>query len=108
LGKTLDPKFLYGPVHDRNYILGPGPDTAVLFGGILEIIVALAGIGTAVALYSVLRRQNQGSRCALSARESWKPPASWLASGVLAIMSLRQAGAGGRSVGHQPDAGHPV
>ena len=33
-----------------------GPDTAVLFGGVLEVIVALAGIGTAVALYPVLKR----------------------------------------------------
>jgi hypothetical protein len=32
---------LYRSVHDRNYILGPGPDTAVIVGGILEMIVAL-------------------------------------------------------------------
>ena len=56
---------LYGSVHDRNYILGPGPDTAVLFGGILEIIVALACIGTAVALYPVLKRQNEGAALGL-------------------------------------------
>ena len=37
-----------------------GPDTAVLFGGVLEVIVAFAGIGTAVALYPVLKRQNNG------------------------------------------------
>src|SRR5690242_6894128 len=36
---------LYGPVHDQNYILGPGPDTAVIVGGVLEMIVALACIG---------------------------------------------------------------
>jgi hypothetical protein len=50
---------LYGSVHDPNYIVGPGPDTAVFFGGVLEVIVALAGIGTAVALYPVLKRQNE-------------------------------------------------
>ena len=71
---------LYGPVKGANYILGPGPDTAVIVGGILEIIVALAGIGTAVALFPVLKRQNEGPRWASSARESWKPPASSLAS----------------------------
>src|SRR6202048_3215993 len=53
---------LYGPVKTANYILGAGPDTGVLFGGILEIIVALAGIGTAVALFPVLKRQNEGIR----------------------------------------------
>src|ERR1700716_3128471 len=53
--------FLYAQVrHNPKYILGPGPDTAVLFGGILEIIVALAGIGTAIALYPVLKRQSEG------------------------------------------------
>ena len=51
---------LYGRVHGPNYVLGPGPDTAVLVGGVLEVIVALAGIGTAVALYPVLMRQNEG------------------------------------------------
>jgi len=51
---------LYKSVHDPNYIIGPGPDTSVIIGGILEIIVALAGIGTAVALYPVLKKQNEG------------------------------------------------
>ena len=52
---------LYGPVlSDPNYIVGPGPDTPSLVGGILEMIVALAGIGTAVALYPVVKRQNEG------------------------------------------------
>jgi len=33
---------LYVSIHDPNYIVGPGPDTPVIIGGILEIIVALA------------------------------------------------------------------
>jgi hypothetical protein len=44
---------LYSSVRGPNYILGPGPDTPAIIGGILEIIVALAGIGTAVVLYPV-------------------------------------------------------
>ena len=52
---------LYGPVlGDPNYIVGSGPDTAVSSARILEVIVALAGIGTAVALYPVVKRQNEG------------------------------------------------
>ena len=27
---------LYGPVHDPNYIVGPGPDTAVIFGSDMD------------------------------------------------------------------------
>jgi hypothetical protein len=86
---------LYVPVHDPNYIVGPGPDTSVLFGGILEMIVALAGIGTAIALYPVVKRQNQG--VALGFVGSRVLEASTMVVGVaslLVIVTLRQAGAG--------------
>ena len=90
------PFFLYAQVRNNpEYILGPGPDTAVFFGGILEIIVALAGIGTAVALYPVLKRQNEG--VALGLVGSRVLEAAGILAGVaclLAIVSLRQAGAG--------------
>jgi len=87
--------FLYLPVHDPKYIVGPGPDTGVLFGGILEIIVALAGIGTTVALYPVLKRQNEG--VALGFVGSRVLEASTIFVGVaclLSVVTLRQAGAG--------------
>src|SRR5438477_6486621 len=88
--------FLYDQVrHNPQYILGPGPDTAVLFGGILEIIVALAGVGTAVALYPVLKRQNEG--VALGLVGSRVLEGAGILAGVaclLTIVSLRQAGAG--------------
>src|SRR5919109_11010 len=87
--------FLYVPVHDPKYILGPGPDTGVLVGGVLEVIVALAGIGTAVALYPVLKRQNEG--VALGFVGSRVLEAAGILASVaclLSIVSLRQAGAG--------------
>jgi hypothetical protein len=40
---------LYEPIRDANYVVGPGSGTGVIFGVVLEIVVALAGIGTAVA-----------------------------------------------------------
>ena len=86
---------LYGSIHDPNYILGPGPDTAVIIGGILEIIVALAGIGTAVALYPVLKKQNEG--VALGLVGSRVLEAGTIFAGVaflLSVVTLRQAGAG--------------
>jgi hypothetical protein len=86
---------LYGPVHDRNYILGHGPDTGVVFGGILEMIVALACIGTAVALYPVVKRQNEG--IALGFVGSRVLEAATIVAGVaclLSVVTLRQAGAG--------------
>ena len=87
--------FLYVPVHDPKYILGPGPDTAVRIGGLLEAIVALAGVGTAVALYPVLKRQNEGM--ALGLVGSRVLEGAGILAGVaclLSIVSLRQAGVG--------------
>ncbi|HXL73662.1 MAG TPA: DUF4386 family protein, partial [bacterium] len=51
---------IYGPVKSANYILGAGPDTPAIIGGILEITVALAGIATAIVLFPVLKKQNEG------------------------------------------------
>src|SRR5436190_13246117 len=86
---------LYGPVHDPNYIVGSGPDTAVIVGGLLEIIVALAGIGTAVVLFPMLKKQNESAALGLVASRVLE--ASTMFVGVaflLSVVTLRQAGAG--------------
>ncbi len=90
---------LYGSIHGPNYIVGPGPDTAVIIGGILEIIVALAGIGTAVALYPVLKKQNEG--IALGFVGCRVLEAGTIFIGVaflLSVVTLRQSGAGADSL----------
>ena len=87
--------FLYGAVKDPNYLLGSGPDTPVLVGGLLEVIVALAGLGTAVALYPVLKRQNQGVALGFVGTRTLE--GAGIIAGVVALLtvvSLRQAGAG--------------
>jgi hypothetical protein len=87
--------FLYVSVHNPNYIVGPGPDTPVLIGAVLEIIVALAGIGTAVALYPVVKRQNESVALGFVATRTLEAAAIF--GGVvclLSIVALRQAGAG--------------
>ena len=86
---------LYGSVHDPNYVVGPGPDTPVLFGGFLEMICALACIGTAVALFPVVRRQNEA--VALGFVGVRVLEAAIIVVGVVSLLSvvtLRQAGAG--------------
>jgi Domain of unknown function (DUF4386) len=90
---------LYAAVKSPNYIVGPGPDTAAIVGGILEIIVALACIGTAVALYPVVKRQNEG--IALGFVGSRVLEAATIFAGVmilLTVVSLRQSGAGAASL----------
>lgn len=86
---------LYSSVRSPNYILGPGPDTPVILGSILEMIVALAGMGTAIALYPVLKRQNEGF--ALGFVGSRILEAATIYSGIvclLSVVTLRQTGAG--------------
>jgi hypothetical protein len=93
---SIPARLLYGPVrNDPNYILGPGADTQVLFAGLLDVMLALACIGTAVALYPVVKRQNQG--VALGFVGSRTLEAAIIVSGVVSLLSvvtLRQAGAG--------------
>jgi len=87
---------LYGPVKtDPNFILSVGGDTAILVGGLLETIVALAGIGTAVVLFPVLKKQNESAALGLVASRVLE--ASTMFVGVaflLSVVTLRQAGAG--------------
>ena len=86
---------LYSSIHGPNYILGYGPDTSVIIGGILEIVVALAGIGTAVVLYPVLRKQNEGVAMGLVGSRILE--ACTIFMGVmflLTVVTLRQNSAG--------------
>jgi hypothetical protein len=90
---------LYGPVHGPSYITGPGPDTQVILGGILEIIVALAGIGTAVALYPVVKRQNEGVALGFVGARTLE--AATIFTGVaslFAVVTLRKVGVGSDAV----------
>ncbi len=58
---SIPARILFGPVrNDPNYIVGPGADAQVLFAGLLDVMLALACFGTAVALYPVVKRQNEG------------------------------------------------
>ena len=50
---------LYRSVRAPNFVVSGGPDGPVILGILLEMIVALAGIGTAVALYPIVRRQGE-------------------------------------------------
>ena len=48
---TLAPPLaLYSSVTGKDFIISSGADTGALWGAFLEVIVALAGIGTAITL----------------------------------------------------------
>jgi hypothetical protein len=88
---------LYDSVlNDTRFIVGGSGDTSVQFGAVAEILTAIAGIGTAVTLFPILRRQSEGlalGYVALRIVES-----ALITVGVvslLAVVTLRQDLAGG-------------
>ena len=90
---------LYRPVKRANYVIGAGPDTAAIFGGVLEIIVALAGIGTAVVLFRVLKKQNEGVALGLVAARVLEASTIFLGVAfLLSVVTLRKAGAGANAL----------
>lgn len=86
---------LYNSVHDPNYILGSGPDTNVFIGVILELIVALTGIGSAVALYPLLKKQNGSVALGLVGARVLEAGTIFAGTAfLLSIVTLRQSGVG--------------
>ena len=83
--------YLYISVRDKSFITTSGSDTAVIFGGVLEIIVALAGIGSAVALYPVVKRQSQGRAIGLVGSRIIEATTMFTgAMCLLSVITLRQ------------------
>ena len=90
-------------MHEPNFIVGPGPDTPVLIGGVLEMIVALAGLGSAVALYPIVKRQNQSMALGFVGTRTIEGAVIMVAAAcLLTVVTLRQAGVGpeGLVTGH--------
>lgn len=86
---------LYGPVKEADYILGAGPDTPAIIAGLSEITVALAGIGTAVVLFPVLKKQNEAASLGLVAARILEAATIFVGVAfILTVVTLRQDGAG--------------
>ena len=78
---------IYRPVlNHRDWVLSSGSTTGVLVGGFLEVLVALAGIGTAVTLYPVVKRQHEGF--ALGFVTARVLEAAMIFTGVVSLLSL--------------------
>ena len=83
---------LYAPVLDHtNYIVGAGADTRVALGAFLEVLLIVANVGSAVVLFPVLKRQNEG--LALGYVTARIIESTFIAIGivsVLAVLTLRR------------------
>ena len=91
--------FLYAPVRfDVNYIVSAGADSYIALGALLELLLIIANVGTAVVLFPILKRQHE--ELALGFVAARLMESTFIAVGILsllAIVMLRQdvAGAGG-------------
>lgn len=89
--------FLYAPVRDNpDSITGAGadPTTSVALGALLELILIVANVGTAVVPYAIFRRYSQG--LALSYVAARLVEGMFIAIGLvslLAFLFVRQEGA---------------
>jgi hypothetical protein len=91
---------LYKSVRGPNYVTGTGPDTPVIVGVLLEMIVALAGIGTAVALYPVIKRQGEARAAGFVASRTLEAATIYFGIvSLMSIVSLHQSGAGATALG---------
>jgi hypothetical protein len=84
-----------GVLNDSAYVLGHGGSDGVLWGGLIEVLTGLTGIGTAVAVYPVIRRYAPGRAVGFVVSRTLE--AAMIFTGVLAVLAvytLRQDAAG--------------
>ncbi len=88
---------LLGPaLTNSDYIIGAGPDGLVRFGALLDLVNALAAIGTAVALYSVVKRQHEGLALGFVTTRLMEAAILFVATlAILSVVTLRETGAAG-------------
>jgi len=82
--------------HPVSYIAGAGHDNQVLLAALLELLLIIANIGTAVVIFPILRRQNEELSLAYVTARILE--CTFILVGIvsmLAIVTLRQQVAGG-------------
>jgi hypothetical protein len=88
---------LYKPVKDQvgDFVLGAGSDTGVMWAALSEVVVGLAGIGTAIVLFPVLKRQSETPALGFVAARIVEATLIFVGvSSILSIVTLRNDVAG--------------
>jgi Domain of unknown function (DUF4386) len=84
---SIPAMLLYDPVlNDANYIVGAGADTRVFLGAALELLLIVANIGTALALFGILKRQSEG--LALGYVTARVVESAFIAVGIISVLSV--------------------
>jgi Domain of unknown function (DUF4386) len=79
--------YFYEPVlKHADYIVGPGAASRVSVGAFLEVLLAISGIGTAVVLFPVVKRQSEA--VALGYVASRIVESTMIAVGIVGVLSV--------------------
>jgi hypothetical protein len=79
--------FFYNPIlNHANYVVGSGDDTRVAVGALLEILLAISGIATAVVIFPIVKRVNES--VALGYIGSRTVESILILVGVVSLMSI--------------------
>jgi hypothetical protein len=78
--------FYDSALHDANWVHGAGSHNGVAWGGFFEIITALTGIGTAVAVYPVIKRHAPARALGFVASRTLEAAAIF--TGVMALIAM--------------------
>jgi hypothetical protein len=86
--RDLDPGVCALPpvLNDLNYIIGAGADRQMSLGALLEVILMVANVGTAVMLYPLVKRQNDV--VALGYVTARVVESTLIAVGIISILSI--------------------
>ena len=81
----------YPPLFDGNYVTGPGQDTRVLWGAFSEALLIIANIGSATALYAVIKQRYPNLAISFVAARIMESVFIGVGIlGVLTVVTLRQ------------------
>lgn len=89
-----------GVLNDKQFVFGHGPAGGVLTGGLIEILTALTGMGTAIAVYPILKRFSPARALGFVVSRTLEAAAIFMGViAVLAVYTLRE-----NMAGTDPDA----
>jgi Domain of unknown function (DUF4386) len=84
---SIPAALLYDSIlNDHNYILGTGSEGRVEFAAFLEVLLMISGIGVAVVMFPILKRQNE--RLALGYVASRIVESTMICVGLIALLSI--------------------
>lgn len=78
--------FYDGVLNDPTFVLQAGDDGGILWGAIFEVLTGLTGIGTAIALYPMIRRHGPSGAIGFVASRTLE--AAVITIGIIALLAV--------------------